>query len=371
MTNETEQELLRKYREGKCSEEELAWIETWYANWNEKDRVQLSESDLLTAEKLMRENILSRTGYNTIRLWSRIAAAASIILVACVGLWYSRSVILSPSQNPKIVSYANNDVAPGKNRATIIFADGKTIALNDTKTGVVINDRKLSYNDGSAMEDKLGLESHTGKASMLTISTPRGGTYQVTLRDGTRVWLNAASKLSFSSQFSGKNRKVMLDGEAYFEVAKNKQMPFVVVSDRQEVEVLGTQFNVMAYDSAQIKTTLLEGSVNLKSSTSAVMLVPGEQGVMSNNGSINRKKVDVDKEISWRKGWFSFNESSIENVMDEISRWYDVDVFYEHKMPHKEITGRVPRNAKLSVVLEMLRYSGLDFEINDKTIKVK
>lgn len=364
---------------GKASIEEIEFINQYYDLFDKEadvsEELSAEEKEMLAHE--ISAGIMTKVGFTETAAakynYGSILkiAAAVLLLLAASYLMFKPS--FTGKNKEQVTAKILSDVAPGGDNATLTLADGSSYELNQLGKKAVLRKGNLKIEktkDGLLVVSVLQ-QSSGSSPSMNTITTPRGGQYEVVLPDGSRVLLNAASSLKFPDFFDGNKRQVELTGEAYFEITHLAAKPFLVKSNHATIQVLGTQFNVMAYDPGQIKTTLVEGSVNLKSSTSAVMLIPGEQGVMSNNGNINRRKVDVDKEISWRKGWFSFNESSIENVMDEISRWYDVDVLYAHKMPHKEITGRVPRNAKLSVVLDMLQYSGFEFEIKDRTIKVK
>lgn len=364
---------------GKATIEEIEFINQYYDLFDKEadvsEELSAEEKEMLAHE--ISAGIMTKVGFTETAAakynYGSILkiAAAVLLLLAASYLMFKPS--FTGKNKEQVTAKILSDVAPGGDNATLTLADGSSYELNQLGKKAVLRKGNLKIEktkDGLLVVSVLQ-QSSGSSPSMNTITTPRGGQYEVVLPDGSRVLLNAASSLKFPDFFDGNKRQVELTGEAYFEITHLAAKPFLVKSNHATIQVLGTQFNVMAYDPGQIKTTLVEGSVNLKSSTSAVMLIPGEQGVMSNNGNINRRKVDVDKEISWRKGWFSFNESSIENVMDEISRWYDVDVLYAHKMPHKEITGRVPRNAKLSVVLDMLQYSGFEFEIKDRTIKVK
>lgn len=371
--------IAAKVVEGKATREEIEFINQYY-DFFDKEADIAEELSAVEKEKFANDisaGIMAKVGWtekdaakHSYGYLYKIAAAVLLLLAAGYVMFKPAYTGKNKSQaTAKIVS----DLVPGGANATLTLADGSSYILNKLEKNKVLRKGNLKIEktkDGLLVFSVLQQNGANGP-TMNTITTPRGGQYEVILPDRSRVFLNAASSLKFPDFFDGDIREVEFTGEAYFEISHLADKPFVVKSNHATIQVLGTQFNVMAYDSKQIKTTLLEGSVNLKSNTSAVMLVPGEQGVMSNSGNINKRKVDVDREVSWRKGWFSFNESSIENVMDEISRWYDIDVLYEHKLPHKEITGRVPRNAKLSVVLEMLQYSGFEFEINDKTITVK
>ena len=207
-----------------------------------------------------------------------------------------------------------------------------------------------------------------------TITTLRGGQYQVILPDGTKVWLNAASSLKYPTEFRGKERNVELTGEAYFEVAKNATMPFHVQSAGQTVRVLGTHFNINAYeDEGVIKTTLLEGSIQITYQQAKVLIKPGEQARVvagSPDKIIVDENADTDGAVAWKDGYFQFNHADIRTVMRQISRWYDVTVKYEGSVSSKDFGGAIERNLKLSQVLHILEKSQVHFVINGKEVVV-
>jgi transmembrane sensor len=374
----------------------------------------LAQTDEHTLTDLEREKVLQnifeakqREKPKTIRLLPRIVVAAAAVAAITLSIWIYTSRHPDPTRHPELVS-ASQDIAPGKNTATLTFANGKTINLSDNKTGVVINNDKLAYNDGSIINDPSlakaispgGRESNT---QMLTAATPRGGTYIVTLPDGTKVWLNADSKLEFPSKF-GKNeqRIVRLSGEGYFEVSKDKAHPFVVQTDKQEVTVLGTHFNINAYkDENGVRTTLLEGSVSVtplsamgrdvardrevkgKSSTlsglhpslpegeNRVILKPNQQSVLTASNRIVVASVDVNEAVAWKNGKFVFNDEPLENIMRKVARWYDVDIEYRDIDPKKTFWGSISRFENVSKVIEKLELTGgVDFKIEGKKIVV-
>ena len=288
-----------------------------------------------------------------------------------------------------------NDVAPGSNGATLTLANGKVINLSDAKTGVVIGNEKLAYDDGTdlgqpALNSVQGhpeLVSGSRTIQALTATTAKGQTYQFTLPDGTKVWLNADSKLEFPSNFSGaKQRIVSLSGEGYFEVAKDKAHPFIVESGNQQVEVLGTHFNINAYTTeGKTKTTLLEGAVRVSSSRQSaatrdlpmrrddVVLKPGQQSELSNtaSGKIKVTEVDLEDAIAWKEGYFLLDNDDFEGIMNKISRWYNVDIVYDTMPQDIQFGGRVSRTRNVSAVLEALERTGkVKFKIEGRRITV-
>ena len=313
-------------------------------------------------------------------IWKRVAAVASIIILG-TGTYF----LLTNKEQKEITKTENNiqyknDVVPGGNKATLQLADGSTIILDSAQNGTLSqqgNARVLKLDNGQIAYNASG----TAKEVLYnTISTPRGGQYQLTLADGSKVWLNAASSIRFPASFTGSKRKVELTGEAYFEVAKNPAMPFTVYispsptgESRGEVEVLGTHFNINSYaDEDVIKTTLLEGAVKVTKGSVIALLSPGQQAQLTTNGQIGvNKNIDVDEVVAWKNGLFNFNSVDIENIMRQISRWYDVDVFYQGSISKETFSGiGVSRNSKLSQVVKIMEQAGVKFKIEGKKITV-
>ena len=312
-----------------------------------------------------------------VKLWSKIIVAASIVFAIGAGLWFYQTPFHKGGE--ATIAFSTNDIKPGKNIATMTLGNGQVINLSDAKRGVVIDAAKLSYSDGSSLEH-LSEGNTINNLEKIMISTPRGGQYQVELPDGTQVWLNAASSISFPSSFSGLDRRMVeLSGEAYFEVTKTKtkHIPFVVSSNGQEVEVLGTHFNINAYtDESSINTTLLEGLVRVSNAaktkeakTAEIVIHPGEQAQFA-RGRIRTSQVDVGEVMSWKEGYFQFSNADIKAIMRQISRWYDVDVRYEGATPELAFSGEIQRDLSISRVLKILNKSGVHFRIEGKEVIV-
>lgn len=306
------------------------------------------------------------------RLWLKIAA----IFLLCTGAIFFK--VHLDKQNLQA------DVEPGGNKAILTLADGSEIILDQAGKGnlarqagvqiVKTTNGQLVYTVKESSDSSKGISENLTN----TISTPRGGQYQVNLPDGTRVWLNAASSLKFPLSFATlKERKVELKGEAYFEVEKDAARPFIVQSDRQTVQVLGTHFNINSYeDEPDVKTTLLEGAVKVTALNGAkaeqAFLKPGQQArISSGSKPINVLRVDPMVEVAWKNGQFFFENESIENIMKQISRWYDVEVVYEDEVTGKTVWGSVTRYANVSKVLAVLELTGeIHFKIEGRRITV-
>ncbi|SMC90221.1 FecR family protein [Pedobacter nyackensis] len=318
------------------------------------------------------------------------AAAVALVLLGLTWLFFKPADLIPAAQQ--------NLVITGLNKIMLVLANGEQVPLNGEKKGVTIDGSKLIYNDGSNVLEK-GMPSLDKK--LMAVYTSNGGLYQLTLPDGTKVWLNAASSLKFPATFAGASqRRVELSGEAYFEVAKviqqAKRLPFIVVSDGQEIEVLGTHFNVSAYKSnGGVRTTLLEGSVMVRLSAqkdklsktmdpasvdplkieggkTEVLLKPNEEAILTGT-DIAVKHVDAAEAIAWRNGEYIFRNTSLNDIMDVVARWYDMDVVYQSKGAGDAVLGgSIARAATIQDVLKMLELiADVHFKIEGRRITVK
>lgn len=327
--------------------------------------------------------ILNKIGQDTvkpnqIKLWQKIAIAASLSMVVGLGLYFYKSF-----DSGKGAIAVNQDVAPGKNAATLTLANGKKINLSDAVKGELAQESGISITkteDGQVVYQMAGSASaasaeESKNLKFNTLSTARGEQYQVILPDGTKVWLNAASSLKFPSTFAhAASRKVELSGEAYFEVTKDKSHPFKVTSEGQEVEVLGTHFDISSYaDEELTKTTLLEGSVRValdsraRTLTSKKILKPNEQSnLVRGSQTLQVKTVDAEAAVAWKNGLFQFDNADIKTVMSQLSRWYDIDVEFSGAIPKETFSGKVYRNMSLAKVLDVLSFSQVNFKIEGR-----
>ncbi|MNJ95652.1 fec operon regulator FecR [compost metagenome] len=363
MTEQEAKALLIKYEKNECTPAERTLVEGWYIQTLDVKELPAGKVDFDALETEMWRNIDivgvgTSTRHKTIKLWPRVSIAAAVAILA---LGVAAYFFNAGNSNHQFKIASGSDIAPGRNKATLTLDDGKTILLSDAQKNVIIDAGRLSYNDGTEITSIPRTDA--------IVSTPRGGTYQVTLSDGTKVWLNAESSLKFPSSFSGAaQRKVVLKGEAYFEVAKNKKQPFLVTTDRQEVEVLGTHFNINSYsDELSTKTTLLEGAVRVNQT----ILTPGHQSVLT-NGIIKVNKVNPDEAIDWKNGEFVCNNEPLSSIMRKISRWYDVEVVYSHpELKNKTFSGSLSRYDHVSGVLNALEQAGtIKFKLEGRQIQV-
>ncbi|MDR6784422.1 transmembrane sensor [Pedobacter africanus] len=361
MENSKAKDLLKRYSEGKCSPEEAALVETYYNQFNARAGSELTGETLEKNLDLVWDNLSTRHKRNNHKLWYGLAAAVALITVSA-GLFFALQ--LQHTKKPSAVLLADlNSIAPGTANAVLTLADGSKISLDSASRGRIAMQGDVALSRGA--DNKL-VYTHGGDVSnpsmLNTIETPKKAEFQLNLPDGTKVWLNASSSLSYPVAFSGKERSVILTGEAYFEVAHNKTMPFKVRTGTQELEVLGTHFNVNAYGEGRgIRTTLLEGSVRLKQigSTDTKLLKPGQMAVLRGE-TFEVGPADTESEIAWKTGYFIFNEEEIQFVMQKISRWYDVNVTYSPGLLEKKLKfgGIVSRNRNLAVVLKTMERTG-------------
>lgn len=312
--------------------------------------------------------------YGLRKSWLRYAAAVLICISTAV------AVILvnrNRSGEPMADGYrqSTNDVLPGRERATLTLANGETIQL-DIAQGAIVKQGNLSVINRNG---RLDYEGRANNAQHHTLSTPNGGQYQLRLPDGTNVWLNAASSISYPVDFIGAERRVAVKGEVYFEVAKDIKRPFRVdVDDRSTVEVLGTHFNINSYaDDGDIKTTLLEGSIKVISDDKQVVIKPGQQAVSGASAGASTpglkvidSGIDIVQVMAWKNGLFNFEQADLKTVMAQLGRWYDIDVKYEGNVPDRIFRGKITRDLKLSQVISILEDVEVKFRIEGRTLVV-
>lgn len=305
--------------------------------------------------------------------WWWAAAAVVIAFVARTALLVPQKVE-KPTASTVKLKYP--EPQPGKNGAILTLADGRSLVLDSMANGLVASQgsTNITLNNGKVFYGINKDDQSAISTGMNTLSTPRGRQYQLELQDGTKVWLNAASSITYPTVFNSKERMVKVTGEVYFEVAKNKAAPFKVeLADKTIIEVLGTHFNINSYDTENsFNTTLLEGSVRITTLMGGpVLMKPGEQVQVNGKGVKLVRNIDLEKVMAWKNGLFSFSDANLETVMRQLSRWYDVDVLYEGPVPDVEFNGEIDRNLTLSQVLNGLSATRINYKIkNEKTIVI-
>lgn len=306
--------------------------------------------------------------------WQKYAAVFIVLVGAGVFMWYnSRKTAVAVA--PALVATKNTDIPPGGNNAILTLSDGTVIMLDKTDNGAIAqqgNTSIIKMDDGQIAYNVKGMLQ--GRPMMNTMQTPRGGQYKLTLPDGTLVWLDAESSITYPVAFAGKERNVKVTGQAYFEVAKNAECPFFVnVNDRIKVQVIGTHFNVSAVEEdAVIKTTLLEGSIELINGNNVTLVKPGQQA-QTNAGSHDIKilnDVNTDEVVAWKDGLFSFINSDIQTIMKQCARWYNVDVSYQGDIPYRFVA-TISRDVPISKLLKILELTDrVHFKIDGRKITV-
>ena len=272
---------------------------------------------------------------------------------------------------------AANDILPGRDKAVLTLADGSKIVLDNVAEGQIGRQGDISIlklPDGALkyQEDQDNPAAADAPVSYNTITTPNAGQYALTLPDGSGVWLNAASSMTFPTRFNKAERRLSITGEVYFEVARDAARPFIVqVNKESTVEVLGTHFNINAYSNEpSVKTTLLEGKVSVKKGGETGILLPGQQAIITDKITLE-KNVDVEQVMAWKNGFFNFEQVDLSELMRQLERWYDIKVVLQGNLPEIRFKGKMYRNERLSTVLNFLEGSGLAFRMEGKTLTVQ
>lgn len=388
--------LVEKYIANSCTKAELSQIleiieseknteeltRILRENWENPTSVNTHSALDLDAQfaKLMKEARQEAPvipfGMHSVKKKRRIYYVAAAVIAMCmisIGAFF----LMKPQYQHSISSSKNieidkNDVNPGSNKAVLTLADGSSIILDSNRNGTLATQGNIQILKSNGVLSYNNSGKKNAPVLYNTVSTPRGGQYQLILTDGTKVWLNAASSIRFPASFTGKERRVELLGEAYFEVAKNANVPFKVQVNGMEVEVLGTHFNINSYENElAVRTTLLEGSVKINKNHTSDILKPGQQAQVGNDGKIRIiDHADLTEAIAWKDGKFQFDKADIHAVMRQVARWYDVDVAYQGKVS-SHFGGTISRDVKLSQVLNMLELTGeVKFEIKDRKVVV-
>lgn len=385
--NEVFKELMEQFISGEISPEGKAILLPMLDNpqYSEEldailrenyDSVEIPSISSETTEKFIKElrekiNTSSKTTESSVFglfNWKKIAVAASVLVTIGIG-----TLVLfqkSDQSSIEVASKGSDDKEPGKTGAILTLSNGSKIVLDSVGNGLLTNQ------NNTAVSKKNGGVVYTASSDAETVyntmTTPRARQYNLELSDGTKVWLNASSSITFPTSFAANERKVILTGEAYFEVAKDKKRPFRVSVNDMQVNVLGTHFNVNAYgDEDAVNTTLLEGSVLLTEKGKKLLLKPGQQAQTEKSGAIVLKdNVNLEEVMGWKNGVFYFENASLQAVLRQVSRWYDVDVVFEKGVPTRTFEGEIQRNLQLSQVLKILEKNKVRFKIDGKILRV-
>ncbi|WP_285056663.1 FecR family protein [Pedobacter ginsengisoli] len=383
------EDLFKRYQSGEVSPEERVIVEDYILN-NRFNELRLSEEELeaITARLAQRIGRIAdgeRQAVPLYRRWRGIAVVAAAVGAIAIGVYFFNANRHANTPPRNEFGAGSQDIAPGKNGATITLANGKVIALSDAKSGVIVGGGKLAYYPSlrggttkqSPLHDEIAsIPRNDGEGKQqITASTAKGQTYRFTLPDGTKVWLNADSKLEFPSSFvNSKTRNVKLSGEGYFEVAKDKAHPFIVETKRQQIEVLGTHFNVSAYaNDVAMKTTLFEGKVAVTEDGSRLTLDPGDQAYSGLDGVRAKTLMNPEAEIDWKNGDFIFRNEALESIMSRVARWYNIEVVYAPGVDRMQsFSGSVSRSKPVSAILGIIQLTKqVKFKIEGRKVYVQ
>ncbi|MBO9727445.1 MAG: FecR domain-containing protein [Chitinophaga sp.] len=378
-------DLIQRYLKGKATPEEGSALHDWYDSFDDsevslplepgEDRQLLEQRLLSRLQPVMEEQQAANEKQRIIVVnknprYRRYLVAASVAAVVGVaGVIGLKLRYPSPPKNTIAVNTSPKEVPPANKKATLTLGDGSTIALDDAANGAIGKQGGASVIKNTA--GQLSYQAGDAHAAVVynTLSVPRGGQFQVVFPDGTKVWLNSASSLRYPTAFTGTERKVLLQGQAYFEVAAKAGQPFKVQANEMDVQVLGTRFDVMAYtDEPSINATLLDGKIKVQDK----ILRPGQQAVLALSGhQLTVKEADINKIMAWKNGLFVFNNMDLSTILREVARWYDVEIVYE-AAPGKELYGGgISRNLNLSAVLHVLEENGTNhFKTNGNKVIV-
>jgi transmembrane sensor len=367
-------ELIKKYNAGTCTSYEKELVESWYMQFEPAGIKDLSEEERSAdLDAIWNSLPIHQPTIRRMAIMYRTTAAAAILVFLSIGIYYFTH--RGPDQQ-KVIATIARTLKPGGNKAILTLSDGKQIVLTDAAKGQLASqsnatiektaEGNIVYNQAATA---LGVN---GALAYNSMSTPQGGTYELTLSDGTKVTLDAASSIRYPVVFGSTERRVEITGQAYFEVAHNKMKPFRVSSKGQTVEVLGTHFNINAYSNEEAtKTTLLEGSVKVFNNQQTALLKPGQQSaIMNGNTAIKVNNADIETAVAWKNGLFRFKRADLQTVMRQFSRWYNVEVVYEGAVPNAAITGKVLRTANAEQVLKIINSLGIKFKTDGKKIVI-
>jgi len=381
MTREEYNALYEKYLSGNCTSREREAIEN-YQDSLDLDRHhwikdQMGELEVVkeTIHSELLSSIARQKHRQLIRIRTWYAAAAVLLLILSSGLYFSnlkkQTPLIAKTESPRF----KNDILPGDNRAILTLDDGSQINLDDAQNGVLASENNTDIRKtGSGQLEYSAGNKLIESVKYNTLSTPMGGQYQLSLPDGSRVWLNSGSSIRFPTAFIGKERIIELKGEAFFDIRENKKMPFIVrTNNSMDIRVLGTQFNVMAYDDEKsINTTLLEGSVQILKESGTAFLEPGQAAILNKGtGKIKVASADIEEAVAWKNGYFIFSNENIESIMRKVSRWYNVEVNYQGNLSNKDFVGTISRDKNISEILKMLELTGaIHFKVDGRRVTV-
>ncbi|TCC87926.1 FecR family protein [Pedobacter frigiditerrae] len=368
------QDLISRYLSGNCTEAEKALVETSYLKYL-PNHEPLKEEEIAEDLKLIAANLQFSKPEIKFTLLKKLSIAAAIVVAFGGSLFFA----FRKESNYSVAKNNQEKILPGTDKAILTLANGRQIILDKNASTLVVDSiagisiKKTA--NGELVYEILNVANSTNSTNQFnTIATPRGSQYTVVLQDGSKVWLNASSSLKYPLVFNGDKRKVELNGEGYFEVAKNKEKPFIVHTANQDVEVLGTHFNINAYpEEKETKTTLLEGKVRVSTANEKALMKPGEQVVNFKSGNTLKSAMleDASESIAWKNGLFLFNHEDLYGIMSKVSRWYNVEVEYKGNFNNQYYSGTISKFGEVIDVLKIMQLTGsVKFKIEGRRIIV-
>lgn len=380
--------LLQKYRQGMATEEEKKFIETYYNLFETEPGLEnlLNQEKRERLKEIIKEGVWERVikdesvNVKVRNLFPRIAkiAAACVLIIAGGVFMYLKTHHKKAGPDMLAKVQQPDEIRPGGNKAVLTLSNGKKIVLDNAAKGSLARQGAVDIrkqDSGELVYQHTSSGAAEAKEDLYNIiSTPLGGEYRIVLADGTKIWLNAGSSLRYPIAFNGRERRVTLNGEAYFEVARQKDQPFTVEAGKEKIQVLGTSFNVKAYEEEKnIKTTLAEGAVKITTAQESRLLRPGEQASLDQtNARLQVSQADMEEVLAWKNGLFLFDHSNIKTIMQEVARWYDVVIQYKtHNLENENYSGIVSRYSNVSELLKRLEMTGtVHFKIEGRIITV-
>jgi len=375
MTEKEIQALIERYISGECSSEEKEFLERWYTDELQKRTTEVEQNEAqIVKDEIWGRIVDERPQLRKRRLaWRIWASAAAAVLLIGLFVTYQRQKLDETDVSKKEIATVTPEVLPGGNKAVLTTADGKQIVLTDEADGVIEEGEGFIIRKQEDGLVSFEITDHNANATLVnnTIETPKGGIYQIVLPDGSKAWLNSASSISFPSNFSATERKVSIKGEVYFEIQHDVARPFRVQAPRQQVEVLGTKFNINAYqDEPYVRTSLIEGSVKVKGVAQEHVLKPGFELSTTKKGDDKVGKADIEAIMAWKEGVFQFDRVELGVLMRQLARWYDVDVVYQGAYAEDEFVGKIKRNEDIQKVLNVLRYGNINISLEGRKLMV-
>lgn len=396
MKKDTNQEKIAALLAKKSwTEEERRWMRQYLDETEQQELKQLLEEEFKPAMQETRDDLSDKllarinavidaeerfTGKERprrhIRRWLSIAASVMLMSATAYFVYLSKSTILASAEDPQSPTHPT-DILPGTNNAVLTLADGTSIMLDSASNGLLANQSNVHITKRNGEIVYSGQTGKPARPALNSIVTAKGNQYQITLSDGSKAWLNAASSLKFPAVFGAGERRVEITGEVYFEISKDPSRPFVVnwqnmAGKSGTVKVLGTHFNVNAYpDESVVKTTLIEGKVSMLYEKQMIHLLPGSEGTFDNsNDHLRTQPGDIEQAIAWKEGSFEFHNTSLDNIMRQLARWYDIEVVFEEAIQNKTFYGSIRREATLSQALKILELAGIKWSINKNLLTI-